>query len=266
LCYVLGFLLRYASDVSARQELEGLAPFAKGVLLALAALQGEEALLSHLDDDGHRQGCVRAWRELGALDAQTRAAVLDAWRKEALHAAPAEIERLHPSWMADLASREPFLRDRGTLSHDARRDVERVAHALLEPLWSAPAGPQAGRLCDLDCDDLLDELTRLGARAIGWSLSGSAPQVLAKVMAAFGEPWAGLLREASAHKVSEAQRAVARACASTKLPSPGHARTDRLLHVGLAWLRAELGRAEPASLRCLAGRLPAPLGRWLLEW
>jgi hypothetical protein len=85
-------------------------------------------------------------------------------------------------------------------------------------------------------------------------------------MAAFGEPWAGLIREAAAHKPSETQRAVARACATTKLPSPGHARTERLLHAGLAWLKAELAQAEPASLRCLAGRLPSPLGRWLLEW
>ena len=229
-----------------------------GIVLALQALAVGEAGLAYLLPE-RRSVCAKVWQKLENSGRAER--FLADLRGSFLGVLPHGIEALHPSWIAHALADEPehiaaivstavpeLLRsclDRSGSASPAKaplpvqREVVRLAFAELVPLCASDGGPLASSLGRLSFDDLLAEVTRLGAHTVGQSLAGSAPAIRARAMASVGEPWA--LR-------GEAPR------------TP----IERLRQVGILALRAELQAEHSTSIAMVAGRLPANLGRMLL--
>jgi hypothetical protein len=279
------------------EDFEGLAASERGVLLALFACDGDQAILARLDER-RRDSCVTAWEILRQLDERTRAEKLEGWRCQAASALPEGLARLHPSWIDDILDGEPehiarevrailpsALRDvsrsdEATLAggggdasgqsdeaadEAAKRDLRRLLFVRLEPLCAGACGPRAQVLCGLTFEALLDEVARLGARALGYSLVGQAASVRARAMATVGEPWAAVVGGASTEDVSAAEHKAALVATGTALPSAARTARERLLHMGVAVLKPELRAEHPQSAARVAGRLPVGLGRRLLE-
>jgi len=269
---------------------------ARGVLLSLFALGAGQAALDRLDEQ-RRSVCAEAWRELRDASESERGRVLAEWRAEAATAPPRGIERLHPSWIVAALAGEPahllrfLLLDLpeplqksvvdalgagtpGSVTSVAiraplaavTREVERVAFARLASLCESDCGPVAERLCALALDELQTEVTRKGGGIVGRSLSGAAPALRARAMAAAGEPWARVIGEASAESVSDSDRREAVFRANAQIPDFARSLAERLLFIGLAALKSELDAEHPGSICRVAGRLPESVGRCLLGW
>jgi hypothetical protein len=268
-----------------------LADEGRGVLLCLEVL-GEEAVLGALDGS-KGDACRAAWRALAGQHAISRSEILAAWRAQALAGVPRCIDRLHPSWIeAALAGEPPYLLRylRGILpavlrptvdalmgasggvgadanpDRDLGRAIERIAFGHLGLLCESPCGPLATRLCALDFEALHTEVIRIGARTIGRSLAGASSVVRARAMALAGEPWAGVMAAAFAEDLSQDQRRAAMAHAAANVQASARTSSERLFHIGLAALRADLAAEGVGSLGRVAGRLPVQQGRQLLGW
>ena len=268
----------------------------RGILLSLFILGAEVAILDRLDERRH-QACAEAWHELHDLDQETRNQIFDAWTQEAASVLPRGLERLHPSWIAEALAGEPvhlvravqpglpepvrafvetLLSSAGqdalksnsskSPSATATREVERLAFGWLAPLCESACGLLAESLCGLAFDELLTEVTRRGARAVGRSLAGATPALRARAMVAAGGPWAKTIGEASLENTSSEARSAAAALANTMIPASARTPAERLLHIGLAALQSELAAEQAGSLFRVAGRLPAPLGRPMIGW
>jgi hypothetical protein len=140
------------------------------------------------------------------------------------------------------------------------RDVARMAFGWLAPLLDNSNGPLAEELCALSFDDLLEEVRRHGARALGGLLAGTTPAVRARVMASLGEPWASVILASSLQAPSKEEHALAVTCATTAALSWVRSPRERLLSIGLAVLKAKLAAEDSGSPFRVAGRLPCPLG------
>jgi hypothetical protein len=212
---------------------------------------------------------------------------------QAARGLPSGIERLHPSWIeAVLASEPPDLlaywgralpevfgttverlmgrtEARATkteISPTLALALDRLAFGHLAPLCEGDGGPLAARLCSLGFDELHDEVIRTGARTLGQSLAGTDAATRARAMALAGEPWAQLMADAFAEKISDDDRKAARMHAATNIRASAVTPSERLLHIGLAALKARLSDEHAGSVFRVAGRLPAHLGRQLLDW
>jgi len=217
--------------------------------------------------------------------------VLSRWRGRAATGIPDGIERLHPSWIAWILSHEPpdvVFRIREavpeglapTVDADARgggttlanaaaalpAEVARIALTPLARLCEEPCGPCAAALVALTFDDLERELARLGARTLAHSLAGNDATVRARAMALAGAPWAAVMGDAFREPISPAERKTALAHVASNVEASAHGSTERLAHIGLAALKAQLVSEHPGSPFRVAGRLPAALGRRLIEW
>ena len=294
--------MRYAARVTNDETSSGTSILSatcreeRGILLSLLAAGAEDASLGALDER-RRRSVSEAWQALCALDAATRARVRAEWLREAMAVLPNGLERLHPSWIDEALAGEPAYLLRALraglpapvrvvveglldgvaedtvtvdadmcLATETRRDVECVAFGWLAPLCESACGPLAERLLGLPFADLLLEATRLGARTVGRSLAGAAPELRARAMASAGEPWARAIGEASLEVVSSADRLAAADHADTSIPPSARTAGDRLLHIGLVALKSDLAAENPGSIFRVAGRLPAPLGRPMLGW
>jgi hypothetical protein len=193
---------------------------------------------------------------------------------------------LHPSWIAHALADEPehiaaivstavpeLLRsclDRSGSASPAKaplpvqREVVRLAFAELVPLCASDGGPLASSLGRLSFDDLLAEVTRLGAHTVGQSLAGSAPAIRARAMASVGEPWAQQILAAALEPASKSVKVAAVTLAEAMRGEAPRTPIERLRQVGILGLRAELQAELPTSIAMVAGRLPANLGRMLL--
>jgi len=271
---------------------EAVDPEARGIFLSLVALGAEESVLEGLDDQRRAM-----WQDLLSEKGGPRAGILAQWRAEAASTLPQGLDRLHPSWIVAALEGEPVyiiqcvlpnlpeclrawvlgmpvMGCAGTCASEEieicpvaiRREIERMAFGWLAPLCACDCGPLAESLRSLAFDELLSEVTRRGARTVGQSLSGSAPALRARAMAAAGDPWAQILGDASSESTSDADRKIAMAHASTRLPDSARTPSERLLHIGLAALKSELAAENPGSVHGVAGRLPVALGRTLVGW
>jgi hypothetical protein len=119
-------------------------------------------------------------------------------------------------------------------------------------------------MCRLTFDDLLAEVTRLGARTVGHSLAGAAPAIHARAMASVGEPWAQQLLAAALEPAPKPVHAAAVTLAEAMRGGAPRTPIERLRQVGIQALRADLQAEHSKSIAKVAGRLPADLGRLLL--
>lgn len=120
-------------------------------------------------------------------------------------------------------------------------------------------------------------LCERGATEVGRSLHGAERVMKARAMATVGAPWAQLVEKFAAVPLDASSRdrsrlAIARASAMAtrdNLPRDDSGRPPaelRLAFVGLCAARTELSAAGPLALRTIALRLPAVVGRCLLEF
>jgi hypothetical protein len=275
----------------AERDLGELSGETKGVLLAFVSLGADESVFGALDGED-RERCSQVWRTLARLDEGERERHLARWRLEATSGLPSGVERLHPSWIEGALVGKPSdvleyfrkvlpqvfrstvesLVGRGGMAaaeagipSELAVEIERVAFGHLAPLCDAPCGPLGARLCALDWDALQEEVTRLGARTVGHSLAGTPASVCARAMALAGKPWADVMAEAFAENISDEERRAAMVHAATQVHDSARSPSERLLQVGLAALKVQLAKDHPGSAFRVAGRLPAQLGRQLLE-
>jgi hypothetical protein len=275
----------------AGQELGEITDEAKGALLSLVALAGDEAVFAGLVED-EAAGCAAAWLALGQLEKVFREAVLSAWRARAQGGLPEGLEHLHPSWIAATFAGEPSYLLRyfqGRLPHalghavealmagaavedqDAvmgpqqGHEIEQIALAPLVRLCEGSCGPLAAKLCGLEFEALQVEVTRRGARTLAQSLAGADASIQARAMALAGQPWAAVMAEAWGKSISAEERTAARIHASANVYASARTSAERLLHIGLAALKSELAAEGAGSVSRVAGRLPAELGRRLLS-
>lgn len=119
-------------------------------------------------------------------------------------------------------------------------------------------------------------LCERGACEVGRSLRGAEPVMRARAMATVGVPWAQVIARTASEPFDAPARdrsrlAVARASAmagrdDVPLGDAGRPGAEvRLAFVGLSAARTELGAAGPEALRTIALRLPAVVGRFLLD-
>ena len=277
--------MRYAAQVAGPTEGEpvDVDEESYGIVLALQALAVGEGGLAYLVPE-RRSVCAKLWQRLENSDRAGR--LLADLRGSISEVLPHGIEDLHPSWIARALAGEPehivaivrtalpkLLRshlDRhgsassGKAPRSVQREVIRLAFAELGPFCASDGGPLASSMCRLTFDDLLAEVTRLGARTVGHSLAGAAPAIHARAMASVGEPWAQQLLAAALEPAPKPVHAAAVTLAEAMRGGAPRTPIERLRQVGIQALRADLQAEHSKSIAKVAGRLPADLGRLLL--
>jgi hypothetical protein len=267
-----------------------LEPEERGVLLA-ALLGAGAAPLAALAEPA-RARCEAAWGDLQRAGRTERATVTALLLGQTAQPLPAALETLHPSWLAALVADEPPALVRalleglppalqaaadlppsdGTTALDVAAALPPGLRPALQRLLFAPAlelledisGPIARALCALDTDELLGELERRGAAALGASLAGAPPEAQARALAGLGSRLAPVARAAMSAPKASAACAEARRDVAAANRAPAADAAFRLRSVGVRALARALAAEGEAELRRVAGRLPQELGRRLL--
>ena len=239
----------------------------RGLLLGLSLLAASDVVLSRLSGD-RRQACRGAWQNLRALPRPDRAAVLAGWIVEISVPFPPGMERLHPSWLADAMAGEPPELWPALLA--GLPGAQAVESLLSQFRWE----PSEGSLCPSAPHP--SPLASLGLER--WSATrgageaGGLPTRQSHGVGAMAKEGEVLPPES----VAELQRCVFGRLAPLCVGPSGPVGAG-LCRLGCEELLAEVARrgaglpqelrAEgDASLRAVAGRLPATLGRHWVKW
>jgi hypothetical protein len=239
--------------------------------------------------------CAAALAALAGASRPERAAELAALTALVRAAVPAGIERIHPDWLRERLEAEPspivravaaglpeevrrvaadVLRGRGAGARLAggaagaagAAALQRLVFAGLVPLAGpgAPTSPIARELAALATEQIVRAIETRGAEALGRSLRGGPPAVVAQAAASVGDALAPVVLEAArgpADAGDGAARKRARAIVEAAgLPPPGEA----AFAIGACALAAVLADEGGAAILAVAQRLPAALGRRLL--
>jgi hypothetical protein len=166
----------------------------RGLLLGLSLLGVGDGALAGLAGD-RRAVRGKAWQALRDLPRSDRARLLAGWIVETSAPIPPGMERLHPSWLAQVIASEPAelwpallpglpgaeavesllsqshpaaatAEDRETWPLESVAELQRCVFGRLAPLCVGPAGPVGAGLCRLGCDELLAEVGRRGAALV----------------------------------------------------------------------------------------------------
>lgn len=172
------------------------------------------------------------------------------------------------------------VQDHPALGHLRGTVLGPLCHDLAALAEAPRPDPSSGRLADdgvarawllprLPFEALWRALLERGAVELGRSLAGAPPASRARAMAFVGAPWAQVIARESAVGVETrtrvaAQLRVARVAEGAGLSPAGSAPEARLAHLGALEL-AETLRACPQLARALGYRLPAEVGRVLVE-
>jgi hypothetical protein len=190
----------------------------RGLLLGLSLLATGDVVLSRLAGD-RREVLRDAWQVLRALPRSGRASLLAGWIVETNAPFPPGIERLHPSWLAEVVACEPAelwpallcglpgvqvvesllleSHSGGAIAKagedwpaDSVAELQRCVFSQLASLCVAPSGPLGAGLCRLGCEELLAEVARRGAAlcqelsaegdASLWAVAGRLPATLGR--------------------------------------------------------------------------------------
>lgn len=155
-------------------------------------------------------------------------------------------------------------------------DPDQTTFPADRPLDEGSAGARSVLWHRLPGSVLWRALCERGACEVGRSLRGAEPVMRARAMATVGVPWAQVIARTASEAFDAPARdrsrlAVARASAMAgrdDVPLEGAGRPGaevRLAFVGLSAARSELSAAGPEALRTIALRLPAVVGRFLLD-
>jgi hypothetical protein len=198
--------------------------------------------------------CHRAWiRRMMAAEPSDLLPALVAGAPPAARAAAAEIlaER------AEAEGVEPV-----TLPPELATELRRLVFASAADARPAGAGAEVAPLLELDAAGLREELRRMGARSLGYTLHDAPLEVKARAMAAVGK-FSQDLRAASE---SADARARHEAEADVKAVSigPGGTVEERLEGMGFSALCRQLRGESPEVRRAVALRLPLRLAQRLL--
>jgi hypothetical protein len=264
--------------------------------LVLAALLGRlsaETVRSRLGGAaGDRcAGAVQALQgEAKAVRASAMAALMALFRGPT----PADLERVHEDWLRErlsaetkvvvqaataelgpvlqrlaedvLAERHEQLDSAGPLAPAGVVALRRAVFAGMVPLRGpgAPAGELGGKLVQMSTPQLLQAIDIRGAETLGVSLRGAPGPVVARAAAGLDGPLGEVLlaSAANAKEETEASREEARAIVAAAVGT--HA-ANRVRDTGLQALALALTAEGSAATLAVAQRLPATLGRRLLQ-
>jgi len=261
------------------------------VLAALLARLPAETVRSRLPGAAGKR-CAEAVQALQAEAKPVRASAMAALMALLRGSTPGGLEQVHEDWLRERLTAEtkgvveattaemgPLLQRLGAEVLSERREqpdapapvaaagvtaLRRAVFAGMVPLRGpgAPAGELARSLVDLQTPALLEAIDRRGAETLGVSLRGAPGPVVARAAAGLDGPlgevllaWAGSDGPSAAR---EEARAIVAAAVGTR---PG----DRVRDTGLRALAAALAAEGSAATVAVAQRLPATLGRRLLE-
>ena len=230
----------------------------RGLLLGLSLLATGDVVLSRLAGD-RREVLRDAWQVLRALPRSGRASLLAGWIVETNAPFPPGMERLHPSWLAEVVACEPAELWPALLC--GLPGVQVVESLLASAAGDEGAGEARGERAGLA---VRPEALAGGAGGLPTRQSHSGGAI-----AKAGEAW-------PADSVAELQRCVFSQLASLCVAPSGPLGAG-LCRLGCEELLAEVARrgaalcqelsAEgDASLWAVAGRLPATLGRQWVKW
>jgi hypothetical protein len=141
-------------------------------------------------------------------------------------------------------------------------ELQRAIFAGLAPVPGPAGPPRAGALCALTFSQLLEEIDRRGAAALGLALLGAPDAVVARAAAVAGEPHARGVLAAARSAASPEARAAARALVAS-VP-PGEAARGGVRAVGLRAVARDVAPEGEAALAAVAQRLPPAVGEALL--
>jgi hypothetical protein len=274
-------------------------PFAqKGLVLgALLARMPPQAFGARFPGPAGRQGQA-ALESLGAGPRAARASTLAALLSLVRAPVPAGIERVHPGWLRERLVPESSAvilavqgapGDRDGLPSEVRRvareiltergdtssqgvaisaagaaELRRRVFAGLVPLAEpgGPTGSEAAPLMTLSFSALEEAIEARGAEAIGVSLRGAPPGVVARAAASLGGRLAPRLLDAAAQAGPADTREAARqlvARVATERP------VDLAAHLGARDLAVALA-TDADAVSAVAQRLPPALGRRLIAF
>jgi hypothetical protein len=275
-------------EKAALPELVQLTPELRGLVVGLALLRATATAADSVVGVG--DAVAAAGRALSELPREQRAAALAELAREAV--VPANLEAVHPSWIADALAGEPsglvlalaegaplpvrqaaeaLVRSRGedpqainpwSLGGAAWADLLRLLLAPVEALTVAPSGPLGQTLAALSEAELLDELARWGARTLGLSLVGAPLAARARAMASAGMKWAAEIAAGASADVAGRDRA--RSLVARAAVGEGGDAVERLRAVGVVALGGALALEGSGSVARVAGRLPVGMGRALI--
>jgi hypothetical protein len=237
--------------------------------------------------------CAAVLQAIARIPREQKAARIAQLARELGAPFPPAVEVVHPSWLPKALAAEPsdFLpalvagappavrqavgevmqarRAEGepanpaSLSPELAGELRRVIFGSLRHAFATTSGPLAPVLERSGPGSLL-EVRRLGARALGASLGGSPPEVIARAMAVVGGTYAGDLRQA-AERVDETSRREGEADVRAAASDPASTSEERLERIGFRAV-VRLARKESDEVkRALALRLPRDLGKQLLS-
>jgi hypothetical protein len=288
----LSFRGALGEDASMHPAVVGLPLEEKGlVLAALLARLPAETLRSRLPGAAGER-CAEAVQALQAEAKPVRASAMAALMALFRAPIPAGLEHVHDDWLrerltaetkavvdaatAEMAPvlrrlRDEVLSERreqpdapGPLAAAGVMALRRAVFAGMVPLRGpgAPAGELARSLIDLPTPALLEAIDRRGVETLGVSLRGAPGPVLARAAVGLDGPLGEALLACTAIDGTSAAREEARAIVAAAVGTrPG----DRVRDIGLRALALALTAEGAAATVAVAQRLPATLGRRLLE-
>jgi hypothetical protein len=240
---------------------------------------------------GSSERCASALQALSKLPRERKAARLGQLAPDVAAPFPAGLELCHRGWIRRMLATEPsdllpslvagappaaraaaseLLAERAesegaeavTLPPELATELRRLVFAGAADALAPGAGPELAPLLALDAAALREEIRRLGACSLGYTLHDAPLEVKARAMAAVGK-YSQDLRAASESADARARRD---AEADVKAVSTGTGGTveERLEGMGFSALFRRL-RGEPLEVRrAVALRLPLRLAQRLL--
>ena len=267
-------------------EVEGLAADERGLVFGLLSglpRGGGAGVNARLAGPGAER-CRAAVAAVLSLAPEAQTAARAALGAEIGAGLPAGLERVHPGWVrrALEGERGDVIRavvrgappevtrvaDELLAARDepagppfdgrAVAELRRAVFAALAPMPGPGGPPRACALCALTFSQLLEEVDRRGATALGLALAGAPDAVVARAAAAAGEPHAREVLAAARSATSPEARAAARALV-TSVPE-GEAARGGVRAVGLRAVARDVAPEGEAALTAVAQRLPPAVG------
>ncbi len=212
-------------------------------------------------------------RELGAPYPPALEQVHGSWIRKTLAAEPSDLvgalvagappaAREAANEVLTARQREGRVAEPVTLVPEVATELRRLIFGAIAPANPA-AGPAIAPLLELDNDDLMFEVRRLGARSLGASLSTAPVDIRARAMAGVGPRLAEDLREAAA-TADKVRRYEGEQDVKAASDGPGGTVEERLELIGISHLDRKLRPESLEVRRALAARMHARVGRRLL--